>query len=57
MSFLPNRHPYGGEDRFSLLTEPRSYDGVFSDLPPHLSYIYIISFEGKGKVTVGDISC
>lgn len=43
-------HPYRGEDRFSLLTDPRSYEGAFSDLPSHFSYICITFFEGREKV-------
>lgn len=57
MRFLPNMHPYRGEYRYNLLTNPRCYDGVFSDLPSHFSYVCNIFFEGKDKVTVGDISC
>lgn len=43
--FLPIHCLYGDEDRFSLLTDPRSYNGVFSIFLPFLTYfIFIFMF-------------
>lgn len=38
VQFLPRSHPYGREDRFRPLTDPRSYYGLFCNFSQFLSY-------------------
>lgn len=52
MRFLPNRSPYGGQDSFSPLTDPRSYSGIYPDLSPSLIHHHTLSFLlGRAWVT------
>lgn len=39
---LPNRHSFGGGDRFSLFPGPRNHDGIFTNFSPFLTYFYTI---------------
>lgn len=52
MRFLPNRNPYGWQNSFSPLIDPRTYSGVFPDLSLSLIHHYTISFPlGRAWVT------